>query len=119
MDLKRKCIYENSGLVSFLFCHMNIVTQFHMFSRSYILPLLIGCISATLRWITDFTCSSWSQTCKVGSEVLHHVYQVVFFFIIIIAATKAKQISQAFDRLKKALEVMADSSGNNAKKKTE
>lgn len=84
-------------------------------SLRYILPVFIGAGSVILRWITDFTCTSWSQTCKVGSDVLLHIYQVVFFFIVIIAATKAKQIGDALKRLKKALEVMADNGSKDKK----
>jgi len=84
--------------------------------ETYILPLCIGVGSVILRWITDFTCTSWSQTCKVGSDVLLHIYQVVFFFIIIIAATKAKQIGDALTRVKKALEVMSENGGSKDKK---
>lgn len=78
------------------------------FLQSYIIPLTIGFISIVLRWIADFTCSSWSETCRVGSEVLSHVYQVVFFFIIIVASTKAKHVTDAAKRFKKALEVMSN-----------
>lgn len=76
--------------------------------ETYIIPLTIGFISIVLRWIADFTCSSWSETCRVGSEVLSHVYQVVFFFIIIVASTKAKHVTDAAKRFKKALEVMSN-----------
>jgi len=41
--------------------------------------------------------------------VLSHVYQVVFFFMVIVASTKAKQLTEAFGRVKKALEVMSGS----------
>ena len=78
--------------------------------------MFIGVGSVILRWITDFTCTSWSQTCKVGSDVLLHIYQVVFFFIIIIGATKAKQIGDALKRVKKALEVMSENGGSKDKK---
>lgn len=79
--------------------------------ETYIIPLSIGAVSMILRWLTDFTCSSWSHTCRVGSEVLSHVYQVVFFFMIIIAFTKAKQISEVAGRVKTAIAVMSDSGG--------
>jgi len=52
------------------------------------------------------TCSSWSQTCKVGSDVLSHVYQVVFFFLVIVASTKAKQVGESAGRLKNAWNAM-------------
>mmetsp|Transcript_12941 Transcript_12941/g.24309 ORF Transcript_12941/g.24309 Transcript_12941/m.24309 type:complete len:630 (-) Transcript_12941:1197-3086(-) len=87
--------------------------------ETYIIPLAIGAMSVVLRWIADFTCSSWSQTCRVGSEVLSHVYQVVFFFIVIVAATKAKQVSEAAVRVKKAFEVMSSNSSGGTKEKSE
>jgi atlastin len=83
---------------------------------TYIVPLVIGFLSIVLRWTADWTCSSWSQTCKAGSEFLSHVYQVVFFFLVIVASTKAKQLSDAGGRLKKAWEVM-NSGGASATKK--
>lgn len=57
------------------------------------------------------TCSSWSQTCQAGSDFLSHVYQVVFFFLVIIGSTKAKQLSQAAGRMKQAWDVMQGASG--------
>jgi atlastin len=83
--------------------------------ETYIIPLAIGAVSVVLRWVADFTCSSWSQTCRVGSEVLSHIYQVVFFFIVIVAATKAKQVSEAAGRVKKAFEAMNSNSSKKEK----
>ena len=54
----------------------------------YLLPMLVAGVSFLLRWIADFTCSSWSQTCRASSEILSHVYMVVFFFLVIVASTK-------------------------------
>lgn len=86
--------------------------------ETYIIPLTIGIVSITVRWTTDWTCSSWSQTCKASSDFFHHVYQVVFFFLVIIAATKAKQVSEAAGRIKGAL--IAVQGGNmDIKKKNE
>ena len=50
--------------------------------------MLVAGVSFFLRWIADFTCSSWSQTCRASSEILSHVYMVVFFFLVIVASTK-------------------------------
>ena len=75
--------------------------------------MAVGFLSALLRWIADWTCSSWSQTCQASSEILSHVYQVVFFFMVIVAFTKAKQLSSLFNRMKKAFDVMM--MGDNAK----
>lgn len=79
--------------------------------ETYIIPLTIGFLSIVLRWVADWTCSSWSQTCRVGSEFLTHVYQVVFFFLVIIASTKAKQLSEAAGRMKSAWDAMQGSAG--------
>lgn len=83
--------------------------------ETYIIPLTVGFVSAVLRWITDFTCSSWSQTCAVGSEVLSHIYQVVFFFLVIIAFTKSQQIRESATKMKKAFDVMNDDGGKKKK----
>jgi len=83
-----------------------------MFPDSYIIPIAVAFLSALLRWIADWTCTSWSQTCRASSEVLSHVYQVVFFFMVIVASTKAKQLSSLLNRMKKAFDVMM---GDNAK----
>eukprot|EP00559_Dactyliosolen_fragilissimus_P009026 CAMPEP_0184865574 /NCGR_PEP_ID=MMETSP0580-20130426/18523_1 /TAXON_ID=1118495 /ORGANISM="Dactyliosolen fragilissimus" /LENGTH=660 /DNA_ID=CAMNT_0027364843 /DNA_START=41 /DNA_END=2023 /DNA_ORIENTATION=+ len=72
----------------------------------YIVPMVIAFVSMMLRWVADSTCSEWSMTCKAGSDVLSHVYQVVFFFMLIVAFTKGKQVKDATLRMKKAFEVM-------------
>ena len=85
-------------------------------NHRYIIPLSIGFVSIVLRWIADFTCSSWSQTCRVGSDVLSHIYQVVFFFLVILASAKAKQLSEAVGRVKRALELLtSDGAGTKQK----
>mmetsp|Transcript_26599 Transcript_26599/g.55739 ORF Transcript_26599/g.55739 Transcript_26599/m.55739 type:complete len:133 (+) Transcript_26599:202-600(+) len=76
--------------------------------ETYILPTVIAAVSYFLRFIADFSCSSWSQTCRAGSEVLSHVYMVVFFFLLIVASTKAKQVSELFNRIKAAILVLSD-----------
>ena len=53
----------------------------------------IAVLSFVLRWIADSTCSSWSQTCRAGSDMLSHIYSVVFLFLMIVGSTKAKQIT--------------------------
>jgi atlastin len=105
----------------------NMEESFEMYSKlndsrnpllgieTYIIPLLIGLVAIILRKFTDFTCSEWSSTCKVGSELLSHIYQVVFFFMLIVASTKAKQISEATGRVKKAIDVLSSSSGEKKK----
>jgi len=69
----------------------------------YIMPILIACFSIVLRWAMNSTCTDWSYMCKVSSDFLSHIFQVIFFFMLIITATKAKQISQAFKRLSNAV----------------
>jgi len=74
----------------------------------YLLPMAVAGISFIFRWIADFTCSSWSQTCRASSEILSHVYMVVFFFLVIVASTKAKQISDLLERVKTAYLMLTD-----------
>lgn len=73
----------------------------------------IAFFAVVLRWITDWTCSPYSQVCKAGSEVLSHVYAVVFSFLAIVAMTKAKQIKDLVQRFKTAFEVLLDTKAKN------
>merc|ERR1711966_583503 len=77
--------------------------------ETYILPMVIAVLSFVLRWLADFTCSSWSQTCRASSDILSHIYMVVFFFLVIVASTKAKQMSELLDRAKSAYGLLTDS----------
>ena len=70
--------------------------------------MVVACMSYILRWLADFTCSEWSQTCRASSELLSHIYMVVFFFLVIVASTKAKQISEMLDRVKAAYRMFTD-----------
>jgi len=114
-DLRHSYIYVFSSSISLMFYltphHSIYAIHTRTRTRSYILPLAVGLLSAIFRTVLDWTCSSWSQTCSVGSEVLSHVYQVVFFFLVIVASTKAKQLSEAAARVKKAFDVLLDSGG--------
>jgi len=74
--------------------------------ETYLLPMIVATLSYVLRWVADFSCSSWSQTCRASSELLSHIYMVVFFFMVIVAATKAKQISGMLNRAKAAYRMM-------------
>lgn len=76
--------------------------------ETYLLPMVVACMSYILRWLADFTCSEWSQTCRASSELLSHIYMVVFFFLVIVASTKAKQISEMLDRVKAAYRMFTD-----------
>jgi len=68
----------------------------------YIVPMTLALISFVLRWFADFSCSSWSHTCRRSSEFLSEVYTVVFLFILIIATTKAKLIKERVQRIRAA-----------------
>jgi len=81
---------------------------------SVLLPLSVAFISYIVRWIMDLTCSSWSTVCRASSDMLSHIFAVVMFFMLIIAFTKAKQIKEALERVKAALELLA--SDGKAKK---
>lgn len=84
--------------------------------ETYILPMAIAGISFILRWIADLTCSGWSQTCKASSDLLSHVYMAVFFFLVIVGSTKVKQISDLLDRVKAAIQLLANDGSSNQKK---
>lgn len=84
--------------------------------ETYILPMAVAGISFILRWIADLTCSGWSQTCKASSDLLSHVYMAVFFFLVIVGSTKAKQISDLLDRLKAAIQLLVNDGSSNKKK---
>ena len=75
--------------------------------------MLVAGVSFVLRWVADVTCSSWSQTCRASSDLLSHVYMVVFFFLAIVASTKAKQVSDLFNRAKAAYRMLTDSKTKN------
>mmetsp|Transcript_20194 Transcript_20194/g.29737 ORF Transcript_20194/g.29737 Transcript_20194/m.29737 type:complete len:618 (+) Transcript_20194:325-2178(+) len=81
----------------------------------YILPMTIAVISFLLRWIADHTCTSWSQTCKAGSDALSEVYTVGFLFMLIISATRAKQISDTVKRIRKAFVAVGGSGSEKDK----
>jgi len=84
--------------------------------ETLMIPMFIGIVSITLRYVADTTCSSWSQTCRASSDLLSHVYQVVFFFLIIVGSTKAKAISSVVGKITNTISVMnggAGSSGGN------
>lgn len=72
----------------------------------YLVPTLIALTSFIVRWFTDMTCGAW--VCRATSEVLSHVYVVVICFLVIVAATKAKQIKDTLKRIRKAVEVMTN-----------
>lgn len=76
--------------------------------ETYLLPMAVASISFILRWIADFTCSGWSQTCRASSDILSHIYMVVFFFLVIVGSTKAKQIKDLFARVKSAYGLLTD-----------
>ena len=83
--------------------------------ETYILPMTVAGISFILRWIADLTCSGWSQTCKASSDLLSHVYMAVFFFLVIVGSTKAKQIKDLLDRVKAAIQLLVNDSGDKKK----
>jgi atlastin len=83
-------------------------------SHSYALPLAVALVSFILRWIADATCSPYSTVCKKSSDFLSHVYAVVIIFLIIVGATKAKQVKDIIERLKGAVQLLSD--GGKAKK---
>ncbi|KAL7578180.1 hypothetical protein ACA910_012613 [Epithemia clementina (nom. ined.)] len=76
--------------------------------ETWLVPMAMAFVAYILRWLTDMTCSPYSQMCKASSEVLSHTYAVVFCFMAILAATKMKQIQELSSRVMKALEIFFD-----------
>jgi hypothetical protein len=64
-------------------------------ASSYLIPLTVGLLSYTVRIVMDYTCSPYAQVCSSGSELLSHIYAVIFCFLFIVLATKGKQIKDA------------------------
>lgn len=85
----------------------------------YIIPGTIAMTSIVMRWITDSTCSSWSSMCRAGSEFFSHIYAMVFFFMLIVAATKAKQMKEVLKRVMTAIEVLVGGGSESSKDKKE
>eukprot|EP00518_Triparma_eleuthera_P000394 CAMPEP_0182453614 /NCGR_PEP_ID=MMETSP1319-20130603/600_1 /TAXON_ID=172717 /ORGANISM="Bolidomonas pacifica, Strain RCC208" /LENGTH=389 /DNA_ID=CAMNT_0024651561 /DNA_START=165 /DNA_END=1334 /DNA_ORIENTATION=- len=74
--------------------------------ETYYLPVLIALGSWVLRTITDLTCSGWSETCKAGSDALGQIYGIVLIFMLIVGATKAKQIGEKLGQIKSAMQLV-------------
>lgn len=72
----------------------------------YAIPLGVALFSYLARLIMDWTCSPYAQVCKSGSDLLSHIYAVVICFLLIVAATKGKQISDLIKRLKTMFEAI-------------
>ena len=83
----------------------------------YIIPGAIAIVSIVMRWITDSTCSSWSSTCRAGSEFFSHIYAMVSFFMLIVAATKAKQMKELLKRIMTAVDALAGNGDSSKDKK--
>lgn len=77
----------------------------------YFFPVIVAAVSYIIRWFTDLTCSA--QVCRATSELLSHIYIVVFLFLCIIAMTKAQQIKVYCTRIYNTLHVMMDSNNNS------
>mmetsp|Transcript_2805 Transcript_2805/g.7530 ORF Transcript_2805/g.7530 Transcript_2805/m.7530 type:complete len:617 (-) Transcript_2805:148-1998(-) len=85
--------------------------------ETYVVPIAMATVSYILRAVADMTCSNVSQTCRNTSELLSHIYAVVVIFLMIIMATKAQQVKEFLKRLKGAVELVANSGGDNKLKK--
>mmetsp|Transcript_891 Transcript_891/g.1180 ORF Transcript_891/g.1180 Transcript_891/m.1180 type:complete len:584 (-) Transcript_891:1038-2789(-) len=85
--------------------------------ETYLIPMAMAFFAYILRIMTDFTCSPYSDVCKAGSEVLSHTYAVVFCFMLILAATKMKQIQEMMSRLKAALQLVLENHNVDQQKK--
>lgn len=90
-----------------VFCSLNEGRNPLAGLETYIIPLTVATASYILRAFADLTCSSYSQTCRNTSELLSHIYAVVIIFLLLIGATKAKQIKEVLQRFKSAVEIVA------------
>jgi len=79
----------------------------------YMVPAVVAFAAGFLRWLTDMTCSPYATVCKHASDFFSHTSWVVTIFILLVAATKYKQIKDAFTKFKAAFDAMSD---NKAKK---
>jgi hypothetical protein len=74
-------------------------------------------MAIVLRWLTDLTCSPYSQVCRAGSELFSHIYAVIMIFFVIIGATKAQQVKAVLKKFQSAWEVMSDSPASSSIKR--
>ena len=74
----------------------------------FIVPSGIAVVSYILRSIADMTCTSWSQTCRAGSDALSHILAVAFIFLCIVYATKAKHVNTKVQKIFSALHSVID-----------
>jgi len=67
--------------------------------ETFIFPTGIAVLSYILRNLADMTCSSWSQTCRAGSDALSHILAVSVLFLGIVYATKAKHVNEKISHI--------------------
>ena len=58
----------------------------------------------------DGTCGA--SVCRATSEALSHLSAIVWSFLAIVAATKAKQIQELVSRIQTALQVLSEKKQN-------
>jgi len=85
--------------------------------ETFIVPAFIAIISWISRWFVDLTCSPYSAVCKAGSEALHHTWWVVFFFLVLVGATKYRQLKDSFARFYKVIDMMMKDGDSSKPKK--
>jgi hypothetical protein len=81
--------------------------------------MAIALTAIVLRWLTDLTCSPYSQVCRAGSELFSHIYAVIMIFFVIIGATKAQQVRAVLKKFQSAWEVMNDAPASGQKRKSD
>jgi hypothetical protein len=81
--------------------------------------MMIALLAIVLRWLTDMTCSPYSEICRAGSDLFSHVYAVILIFFVIIGATKAQQVKAVLKKFQSAWEVMNDSPASGSKRKSD
>mmetsp|Transcript_18930 Transcript_18930/g.34315 ORF Transcript_18930/g.34315 Transcript_18930/m.34315 type:complete len:601 (-) Transcript_18930:5607-7409(-) len=65
-----------------------------------LVSMFVAFVASVLHFIADKTCSEWSQTCKQSANFLSELYTVVCIFLLIVASTKFKQISDLVSKMK-------------------
>lgn len=86
--------------------------------RSFLIPMVIIVVTWVAHHVQNLTCprSITPMLCQVVAELLSHSFAVAMCFIVIVAMTKAQQMSEIAHRFQAAIELFAASSGEKQKK---
>lgn len=122
LDSKREYLFVSVGIVGARSILLNYSHLCFLFSLvraiicSYAIPLTVALVAFILRWIADATCSPYSHVCRKSSDLFSHIYAVVIIFLLIVGATKAKQVKDFVNKIKTVLETMNGNGGGKQKR---